>query len=60
MISDNIYKDNEDYNNDPDYDASNDSEGSDDESNISIVSQSFNENEKSNTTNSSLDTSKYT
>ncbi|XP_070152354.1 uncharacterized protein [Polyergus mexicanus] len=56
----NIYEDNEDYNNDLDYDASNDSEDSDDESNISIVSQSFNENEKSNTTNSSLDTSKYT
>lgn len=57
MISENIYEDSEDYNNDPDYDVSNDS---DNESNTSIVSQNFNKNEKSNTTNSSLDTSKYT
>ncbi|XP_029167142.1 transcription factor stalky-like [Nylanderia fulva] len=52
---DNIYEDSEDYNNDPDYDVSNDS---DDESNISI-SESFDKNEKSNTTNDSLNTSKY-
>ncbi|XP_029158334.1 uncharacterized protein LOC114945545 [Nylanderia fulva] len=52
---DNIYEDSEDYNNDPDYDVSNDS---DDESNISIF-ESFDKNEKSNTTNDSLNTSKY-
>lgn len=51
------YENNKDYNNDPNY-IFNDSENSDDESDTSIISESFNE--KGNIKNSSFDTSKYT
>lgn len=60
MIPEDIYEDSEDYNNDSDYNISNDSENSDDKSYNSIVSQSFNNYEKSNARNSSLDTSEHT
>lgn len=63
MILGDIYEDNENdsENDDPDYDVVNDSESSDDKSNTSIISHtSSNLNEKSATTNSSLDISKHT
>jgi len=59
LIPEDIYKDSDDYNNDPDCNISNDSESSDDKSYNSIVSQSCNNCEKSNIRNSSLDTSEH-
>ena len=59
MILENIYGENDSENDDPDYDVANDSDNSNDDSNISMISQRSNLNEKSATTNSSLDTSKH-
>lgn len=59
MIPEDIYEDSKDYNNDSDYNIFNNSGNSDDESYNSIVSQSFNNYEKSNIGNSSLDTSEH-
>ncbi|XP_077260680.1 uncharacterized protein LOC143896600 isoform X2 [Temnothorax americanus] len=54
-----VHENSEDYN-DPDYVVSSNSDDSDNESNASIVSRSFITHEKSNTSKSSLDTSKHT